>query len=104
MLQTQDEAALNASAIPHEMQAIVRAAAEPWAPGDTVKAAINRATRVLGLPHRRTFAFWYLQARAVHAHEADALRRWHRKWQRDKAARLNAELEQLEIQMREIQE
>ena len=57
-----------------EMQAITRRAAEPWLPGDSVKAAIGRASRALGIGHRRARSFWYGEAAAVRAVEADRMR------------------------------
>ncbi|MGD0109223.1 MAG: hypothetical protein ABSC06_35075 [Rhodopila sp.] len=57
-----------------EMQAITRRAAEPWAPGDSVKAAIGRAARALGIGYRRARSFWYCENVAVRALEADRLR------------------------------
>lgn len=65
-----------------EMQQIVRSAAEPWAPGDSVKAGIRRAARQTGLSYRRAETFWHAAVKpaAVRAIEADALRAWHAAW------------------------
>ena len=60
--------------INQEMQAITRAAAEPWVPGDSVKAAIGRAARTLGIGYRRARSFWYGDEVAVRAIEADRMR------------------------------
>lgn len=67
-----------------EMQGIVRAAAQPYEPGEPVKGAIVRAARRLGMNYRRARAYWYGEVRLVPAHEADHLRalrphffRWH---------------------------
>jgi hypothetical protein len=57
-----------------EMRSIVHAAAEPWQPGEHVKAAILRASRKLGIGYRRTRSFWYAQPVRVRADEADRLR------------------------------
>jgi hypothetical protein len=79
-----------------EMQRIVRRAGEPWTPGDSVKAAISRAARRLGLSFRRTRSIWYADPRAaIRAYEADELRR--REWALllDRKHRLDAELAQL---------
>jgi hypothetical protein len=58
-----------------EFSAIVREAAEPREAGDSVKAAIGRAARRLGLSHGRARGLWYGDARvAVRADEADRLR------------------------------
>jgi hypothetical protein len=71
-----------------EMTEIVRAAAEPWAPGDSVKAAINRASRRLSISPRRATTFWYSRPAAILAHEADSLRRWYAQHCDQEAARL----------------
>ncbi len=63
-----------ADTIAHEMQAITRRAAEPWLPGDSVKAAIGRASRTLGIGYRRARSFWYGESVAVRAIEADRMR------------------------------
>jgi hypothetical protein len=61
-------------AIANEMQSITRRAAEPWLPGDSVKAAIGRASRALGIGYRRARSFWYGETVAVRAIEADRMR------------------------------
>lgn len=86
----------NASVIADEMQSIVRKAAEPWMPGDSVKSALDRVSRRTGLQYRRIRTFWYRQTEAVSAVEADTLREWHRTWLANRKARLAAEIEQLE--------
>lgn len=65
-----------------EMQQIVRTAAEPWEPGDSVKAGVRRAARRTGLTFRRAETFWHAKVRpaAIRAVEADALRAWHAAW------------------------
>lgn len=60
--------------ITHEMMQIVRGAAEPWHPGDSVKVGIGRAARRLGLGYRRAQSLWYGTAPAIRADEADKLR------------------------------
>lgn len=57
-----------------DMQRIVRLAAEPRPAGDSVKAAIGRAARVLKIGHRRAYTFWHGYDAAVRADEADRLR------------------------------
>jgi hypothetical protein len=57
-----------------EMRSIARRAAEPWMPGDSVKAAIGRASRALGIGYRRTRSFWYGETVTVRAVEADRMR------------------------------
>ena len=42
-----------------EMKALVRRAAEPARPGESVKAEISRAARVLGLSYGRAKRYWY---------------------------------------------
>jgi len=96
MSENQDANMDNVVAITDEMQTIVRRAAEPWAPGDSTKAAIGRAARATGFGFRRVKALWYGERATVSAVEADALRRWHRQWLATRKARLLAEIEQLE--------
>jgi hypothetical protein len=62
------------TAIASEMQSITRNAAGPWQPGDSVKAAIGRAARALGINYRRARSFWYGESVAVRATEADRMR------------------------------
>jgi hypothetical protein len=79
-----------------EMSEIVRAAAEPWSAGDSVKAGINRASRRLGISPRRAITFWYGRQCAVLAHEADRLRAWHADWCRREIERHKREIEELQ--------
>ena len=58
-----------------EASVLVRKVAEPRPIGDSVKAAINRASRRLGFHVSRTKDIWYENARRIHAEEIDALRR-----------------------------
>lgn len=62
------------TAIASEMQSITRSAAGPWQPGDSVKAAIGRAARTLGIGYRRARSFWYGEQVSVRAFEADRMR------------------------------
>ncbi len=57
-----------------EMRNLVRQAAEPARPGESVKAAIGRAARVLGLGHGRVKRYWYGEIQVPPAHEVDAAR------------------------------
>lgn len=57
-----------------EMKTLVRRAAEPARPGESVKAAIGRAARVLGLTHGRTKRYWYGEIQVPPAHEVDVIR------------------------------
>lgn len=98
MLHKQVTPMANADAIANEMQTIVRRAAEPWAPGDSIKAAIDRAARRTGFGFRRVRTLWYRQTTAILAAEADALREWHRRWLASEKARLAAQLANLETE------
>ena len=73
-----------------EMQQIVRAAAQPYEPGEGIKTAINRAARRLGLNNRRARAYWYGEVRLVPADEADRLRAARVDVARDRARELAA--------------
>ena len=58
-----------------DMKRITRYAAEPRPAGDSVKAAIGRAARTLGLTYRRAYSFWHAaEGTAVRAEEADKVR------------------------------
>ncbi len=48
--------------------------AEPRPVGDTIKAAIGRASHKLGWKYERTREVWYGNARRLHVNEMDALR------------------------------
>jgi hypothetical protein len=58
-----------------EAQSLVRRCAEPGPAGESVKAAIGRASRRLDLPYSRTRDIWYGDARRIDAGEMDRLRR-----------------------------
>jgi hypothetical protein len=53
--------------------ASLRELAEPWEPGDKVKAAIDRAARRVGLTYWRAFDIWYGKARRIETFEAEAI-------------------------------
>lgn len=57
-----------------EASFLIKLAAEPRPVGDTVKAAIRRASRRVGLTFSRSRDIWYGQARRVDASEMDKLR------------------------------
>ncbi len=57
-----------------EMKILVRRAAEPARSGESVKAEISRAARVLGLSHGRVKRYWYGEIQVPPAHEVDAVR------------------------------
>lgn len=82
-----------------EMQSIVRAAAEPIQPDDSVKARIRRASRKLGLTYRRTRTFWYAHPCAVRASEADQLRQLELRLLAERQRRLAAELETIQVRL-----
>lgn len=46
---------------------------EPWVRGDKIKAAIDRASRRVGLPYWRAFDIWYGKARRIEQYELDAI-------------------------------
>lgn len=48
----------------------LRELAEPRPIGDSIKVAILRAARAVGIPYARTFNIWYGRARRIDAHEA----------------------------------
>lgn len=73
------------ASIADEMAAIVRQAAAPVQPGESVGALVNRAARRLGLGPRRARAYWYGEVRNVPAEEADRLRAARRTVLRDQA-------------------
>lgn len=57
-----------------EAASLVRQIAEPWQVGDTVKAAINRVARRVGLKPSRVEDIWRREARVIRAEEMDAIR------------------------------
>lgn len=84
-----------ADALVSEMQAIVRRAAEPWRPGDSVKAGIARASRRLDIGFRRARTFWYGNPCAVLALEADRLREADLRLLADERHRLASKIEMI---------
>lgn len=58
-----------------EASTLLRRTAEPRPIGDSVKAAIRRAARRVGLSFGRAEDIWYRQARLVRAEEMDAIRK-----------------------------
>lgn len=57
-----------------EMRELVRRAAEPARAGESVKAAISRAARFLGLTYGRCKRYWYGEIEVPPAHEVDSAR------------------------------
>ena len=103
MLDNPSKVANMPDAITAEMAEITRAAMSPWRPGDSVKAALVRAHRKLGISFRRARSFYYQEPVAVLAHEADRLRAWYRahneqeaEWHDLRAAELRARAKILE--------
>lgn len=96
------EVAMSPEAITREMSAIVREAAEPGYAGESVKAAIRRAAFRLALSYRRAKSYWYGDVKLVPAHEADRLRKAKRQILRDRASRLNSELEILQLRLQHL--
>ena len=82
-----------------EMQRIVRSAAEPAVPGESVKAALGRAARRLGLGYRRARTFWYGDACSVRAWEADRLRTLQLRLIEERLQRLDHERAMLRAQL-----
>ena len=52
---------------------MLRELAEPWAGGEKVKVAIDRAARLAGLKYWRAFDIWYGKARCVQDFEVEAI-------------------------------
>lgn len=75
---------------PSEASGLVRRVAEPRPVGDSVKAAIRRASRRLGFSPSRTKDLWYSNARRIDAEEMDALRRAARQRREEDNARADA--------------
>lgn len=80
-----------------DMQRIVRLAAEPRTPDDSVKAAIGRAARSLQLNYRRAYAFWYASdGTSPRAIEADRIRAEELRILANRRIRLERELDWIE--------
>jgi hypothetical protein len=62
------------SAAAAEAAALVRRCAEPRPAGESVKAAIRRASQRLDFSFMRTRGIWYSEARRIGAREMDRLR------------------------------
>lgn len=58
-----------------EAASLLRSVAEPRPVGDTIKEAINRAARRVGLRPSRAEDIWRGEARSIRAEEMDAIRR-----------------------------
>jgi hypothetical protein len=64
-------------------------------PGDTVKARLRSAARMIGLPVGRIQDYWHGEVRRIEAHEADQIR--HRAWiaKQQRIAKLEADYREL---------
>lgn len=82
-----------------EMIDIVRMAAEPRQPGDSIKTMIARSGIRLGLNATRVKKLWYGEVATVPAHEADQLRSAKRHIMRAQQASLAAKLNSLETEL-----
>jgi hypothetical protein len=87
-----------------EAHGYVRALAEPWRPGDSVKAAMGRVARRVPLTPRRIYTLWYRQPCALLAHEMDALRAAYRQRLDERAEQLEAELRDIEARAAELEQ
>src|SRR5574340_852005 len=86
-----------------EMQSIVREAAVPAIPGETVKAAIGRAARRLQLGFGRARRYWYGEVRAVPAQEADRLRAIRKLLLEERLRRMDSEMERIRERLGELE-
>jgi hypothetical protein len=83
-----------------DMQRIVRLAAEPLEPTDSVKARIGRAARRLKLNYRRAYAFWYASdGTSPRAIEADRIRAEEDRILASRRIRLEQELDWIEARI-----
>lgn len=57
-----------------EAAALLRDLAEPRPVGDSVKSALRRAARTVGISSSRVKSIWYREARRIDASEMDAIR------------------------------
>ena len=73
-----------------EASILIRQVAEPRPVGDSVKAAIVRASRRLGFGFSRTKTIWYGEAFRINAEEMDALRRATARRKREEVAHAEA--------------
>lgn len=52
---------------------MLRELSEPWASGERVKTAIDRAAKLARLTYWRTFDIWYRKARQIEDYEIDQI-------------------------------
>jgi hypothetical protein len=82
---------------------MLRELSEPWASGERVKSAINRAAKLASLSYWRTFDIWYRKARKVEDYEieqiAEALRIKNERAARNEFHELKTRLARLEASL-----
>lgn len=82
---------------------MLRELSEPWAAGERVKSAINRAAHLARLSYWRTFDLWYCKARRIETFEieqiAEALRIKNEKAARNEFHELKIRLARLEASL-----
>jgi hypothetical protein len=82
---------------------MLRELSEPWASGERVKSAINRAAHLASLSYWRTFDLWYRKARRVEHYEleqiAEALRIKNERAARNEFHELKIRLARLEASL-----
>lgn len=66
-----------ADSVGAEMAQIMRTAAGPMQPGESIQDLIRRAARRTGISYGRAKRLWYQEVRRIAAHEADNLRAWY---------------------------
>jgi len=66
---------VSAADIRSEISGLLREAAKPVQPGESVKALVRRAARRMALPYNRARHLWYEEINSIPAHEADTIRR-----------------------------
>lgn len=70
-----------------------------FSPGDTVKARLRSAARMLGLSVGRVADYVYGEVRRVEAHEADQIRAYHTEAKRRRLAQLENEYRRLRAEV-----
>lgn len=86
-----------------ELRFRVRRMALPIEPHETsVKAQINKVSRLTGLPPRRVKDFWHGYLNSIPAHQDRTIRNAYRKWLEDSKAKALANLQQIESEHAEL--
>lgn len=91
---------MTAEAIREEIATLVRETAEPRPVGDSVKTAIQRSARRIGISPGRVKRLWYREAEAITALEADLIRRRAKEQRARELTRLRAQIATLEVQQK----